>query len=187
MYGDHIRLYLARAFDSTVLNDPRRCCARWLAHSSTLYAMAAHPPNHKNNPPTNRHSPVAPLAPLEFLQNLNQRRGSITDPSLHAATPRQTVNSQFFRQDKSNVQEPRPVSPYVFGSATHAESNTHLRKLLRTPSPHSTHENSQGSSSRTQHDSFRGPGVSVCLGRPKWLPIVMCLSQAAKKSTAAIQ
>ncbi|KAJ7904518.1 hypothetical protein B0H14DRAFT_2663205 [Mycena olivaceomarginata] len=120
--------------------------------------MAAHPPNHKNNPPTNRHSPVAPLAPLEFLQNLNQRRGSITDPSLHAATPRQTVNSQFFRQDKSNVQEPRPVSPYVFGSASHAESNTHLRKLLRTPSPDSTHENSQGSSSRTQHDSFRGPG-----------------------------
>src|ERR1700722_10483578 len=32
-----------------------------------------------------RHSPVAPLAPLEYLQN--QRRGSITDPSLHAAAP----------------------------------------------------------------------------------------------------
>ena len=30
-----------------------------------------------------RHSPVTPLAPLEFLQN--QRRGSITDPSLHVA------------------------------------------------------------------------------------------------------
>lgn len=30
-----------------------------------------------------RHSPVAPLAPLEYLQN--QRRGSITDPSLHVA------------------------------------------------------------------------------------------------------
>ena len=35
------------------------------------------------SPANTRHSPVTPLAPLEFLQN--QRRGSITDPSLHAA------------------------------------------------------------------------------------------------------
>ncbi len=41
-----------------------------------------------------RHSPAPPLAPLEFLQN--QRRGSITDPSLHAANlnPSPTAPSQ---------------------------------------------------------------------------------------------
>lgn len=41
-----------------------------------------------------RHSPAPPLAPLEFLQN--QRRGSITDPSLHAANlnPSPTASSQ---------------------------------------------------------------------------------------------
>ncbi|KAJ6515892.1 hypothetical protein C8R45DRAFT_957989 [Mycena sanguinolenta] len=114
--------------------------------------MAANPTNQPNNLPTNRNLSVAPLAPLEFLQN--QRRGSITDPSLHA-TPRQSINSQFFRQDKSNLQEPRPASPYVFGSATHAADNTQLRKLLRTPSPDHARENSQGSSSRIHPDSFR--------------------------------
>ena len=45
--------------------------------------------NSQNKPLTSstesRHSPLTPLAPLEFLQN--QRRGSITDPSLHAAAP----------------------------------------------------------------------------------------------------
>ncbi|KAF8195888.1 hypothetical protein K438DRAFT_1919017 [Mycena galopus ATCC 62051] len=125
--------------------------------------MAANPTNQPNNGPTNRHSSVAPLAPLEFLQN--QRRGSITDPSLHA-TPRQNINSQFFRQDKSNLQEPRPASPYVFGSATHAADNTHLRKLLRTPSPDHVRENSQGSSSRIHPDSFRGPGQKLNSGDP---------------------
>ncbi|KAJ6599064.1 hypothetical protein DFH09DRAFT_1129993 [Mycena vulgaris] len=111
-----------------------------------------------NNQPS-RHSPVAPLAPLEFLQN--QRRGSITDPSLHA-TPRQNINSPFFRQDKSNLSEPRPTSPYVFGSATHPADSAQLRKLLRSPSPehpHSTFENSHSSTSRIRSDSFRGPGT----------------------------
>ncbi|KAJ7180089.1 hypothetical protein C8R43DRAFT_971586 [Mycena crocata] len=121
--------------------------------------MPASVPNQPNNGLTNnqpsRHSPVAPLAPLEFLQN--QRRGSITDPSLHA-TPRQSINAQFFRQDKSSLSEPRPVSPYVFGSATHAADNAQLRKLLRSPSP-GNHENSQGSSSRIRSDSFRGSGT----------------------------
>ncbi|KAJ7916430.1 hypothetical protein B0H13DRAFT_366014 [Mycena leptocephala] len=68
------------------------------------------------------------------------------------------TSSQFFRQDKPNISEPRPASPYVFGSATHAADNIHLRKLLRTPSPDNTHpsqENPQ-SSSRIRSDSFRG-------------------------------
>ncbi|KAJ7095387.1 hypothetical protein B0H15DRAFT_938070 [Mycena belliarum] len=123
--------------------------------------MAATPHNHSSNGASNnlpaRHSSVAPLAPLEFLQN--QRRGSITDPSLHAATPRQSVNSQFFRQDKSNLSEPRPSSPYVFGSATHAADSAQLRNLLRTPSPHPAVEHPQSSGSRVRSDSFRGTGT----------------------------
>ncbi|KAJ7068277.1 hypothetical protein C8F01DRAFT_1050298 [Mycena amicta] len=95
-----------------------------------------------------RDSTVAPLVPLEVLQNLNQRRGSITDPSLHA-TPRQSVNPQFFRPDKA---DPRPASPYVFGSATH--DNPQLRKLLRSPSP----DNHASSSSRVRSESYRASG-----------------------------
>ncbi|KAJ7228649.1 hypothetical protein GGX14DRAFT_614165, partial [Mycena pura] len=116
------------------------------------------PSNGAPNTQPTRHSPVAPLAPLEFLQN--QRRGSITDPSLHA-TPRQSVNPQFFRQDKNNHLEPRPVSPYVFGSATHAD-NAQLRKLLRSPSPETSNSRS---SSRIRSDSFRGPGHSHDIDR----------------------
>ncbi|OBZ76596.1 hypothetical protein A0H81_04064 [Grifola frondosa] len=42
------------------------------------------PQNKTSSPSTTniRYSPITPLAPLEYLQN--QRRGSITDPSLHA-------------------------------------------------------------------------------------------------------
>ncbi|KAJ6613442.1 hypothetical protein B0H10DRAFT_1805561 [Mycena sp. CBHHK59/15] len=121
-------------------------------------------PNNGNQKDPSRHSPVAPLAPLEFLQN--QRRGSITDPSLHA-TPKQNINSQFFRQhDKNSLSEPRPSSPYVFGSATHAADNAQLRKLLRSPSPehdrvrpHPTvHEAAQSSSTARALSDFRGPG-----------------------------
>ena len=64
-----------------------------------------------------RHSPVASLASLEFLQN--QRRGSITDPSLHSFSSSKYMS--------------RPSSPYVFGDAT-AEPSSHLRKLLHSPS-----------------------------------------------------
>ncbi len=68
-----------------------------------------------------RQSPIAPLAPLEFLQT--QRRGSITDPSLHAAKT-------------TNLYSPkdvlRPKSPFVFGEASQGSSQ--LRRLLRSPS-----------------------------------------------------
>lgn len=148
--------------------------ARPLANGPALGGMSSHTlPNSQSQKDPSRHSPVNPLAPLEFLQS--QRRGSITDPSLHA-TPKQNINSQFFRpsapHDKNNLSEPRPSSPYVFGSATHAADNAQLRKLLRSPSPghdnphpHSLiHENSQtASTSRGISDTFRGPGV--CLSR----------------------
>ncbi|KAF8639655.1 hypothetical protein AX17_000920 [Amanita inopinata Kibby_2008] len=104
---------------------------------------------------SSRHSPIAPLAPLEFLQS--QRRGSITDPSLHAALANPTFKSSanHHRQhpelsaassgsssashdlhQSSSMIDPRPSSPYVFGDATShiSESSTQLRKLLRSPS-----------------------------------------------------
>ncbi|KAJ3869582.1 hypothetical protein EV359DRAFT_59692 [Lentinula novae-zelandiae] len=84
-------------------------------------------------------SPSMPLAPLEYLQQ-NQRRGSITDPSLHAA-PLPPVNPQISRQVASNSSGPTspgsigPSSTYVFGDATATTSdNSALRKILRSPS-----------------------------------------------------
>lgn len=56
--------------------------------------------------PRNVRSPIGPLAPLEYLQT--HRRGSITDPQLHAA--------------------PRPQSPRP------ENTSPHLRNLLRSPS-----------------------------------------------------
>ncbi|KAL1702296.1 hypothetical protein EV121DRAFT_262191 [Schizophyllum commune] len=69
-------------------------------------------------------SRVTPLAPLEYLQN--QRRGSITDPSLHAAgvtaSPKQAYQSIRYpdhsQSDPRNMSEPRPAPSYVFGDAT---------------------------------------------------------------------
>jgi hypothetical protein len=92
-------------------------------------------------------SPVLPLAPLAYLQT--QRRGSITDPSLHAATSnsslKQSLNSQFLKQHPEvasssvsdsfvkHANEPRPASPFVFGDAS-SSHNPQLRRLLRSPS-----------------------------------------------------
>lgn len=53
-----------------------------------------------------RHSPVTPLAPLEFLQN--HRRGSITDPSLHAAPT--SNHSQNLGHFPRPLRQPEPVS-----------------------------------------------------------------------------
>lgn len=122
---------------------------------SRLQAMTDHQNSHspKNIPQRSSSSPPnrdtaarvsspGPLAPLEYLQN--QRRGSITDPSLHAAS----INSQLLRHQHQNASsvshdsanknpaDPRPTSPYVFGNATShiAENSPQLRKLLRSPS-----------------------------------------------------
>lgn len=105
-----------------------------------------------------RHSPIAPLAPLEYLQN--QRRGSITDPSLHAASMNSNskLNTNYRQQPeptsassgsthnesslKSHTSDPRPASPYVFGDATShsTDSNSQIRKLLRSPSNDHPHK-----------------------------------------------
>jgi len=57
------------------------------------------------------HSPVPPLAPLEYLQN--QQRGSITDPALHAASSNIHPNTA----NTSNHNAPRPASPYAVTDA----------------------------------------------------------------------
>ncbi|KAH8118308.1 hypothetical protein DFH11DRAFT_662445 [Phellopilus nigrolimitatus] len=57
---------------------------------------------------SNRHSPAPPLAPLEYLQN--QRRGSITDPFLHAASPNPPSQSTPVASSSSNS----PAGPNSF-------------------------------------------------------------------------
>lgn len=107
---------------------------------------------------SSRQTPITPLAPLEFLQN--HRRGSITDPSLHAGPSPPTfaggpaassISSPFRRPDspatsfpqpvghesRRSFSQTRPLSPYKFGeaSAQPGESpSAHLRRVLRSPS-----------------------------------------------------
>ncbi|KAG6821276.1 hypothetical protein H0H93_002386 [Arthromyces matolae] len=81
-----------------------------------------------------------PLAPLQYLQN--QRRGSITDPSLHTASniklntayrPGIEQPSSASSGASSAQQDMRPISPYVFGHATpHGGAEMAIRNLLRS-------------------------------------------------------
>ncbi|KAF9534324.1 hypothetical protein CPB83DRAFT_844051 [Crepidotus variabilis] len=121
-----------------------------------------------------QHSPVASLASLEYLQN--QRRGSITDPSLHAAphlssglklSPNfrhphdlpSSSSSSFVQQAEPilgrDLLEPRPASPYVFGNATPhiPEHGSQLRKLLHSPSNEYPSHRPIPSLSHDSHDS----------------------------------
>ena len=66
-----------------------------------------------------RHSPAPPLAPLEFLQS--QRRGSLTDPSLH-------------------------VAPIAAGNGN--QSSSQFRQLDILLSPHSKHGESRSRNTR---------------------------------------
>lgn len=77
-----------------------------------------------------RHSPVISLPPLDYLQQ--HRRGSITDPSLHAASANSSAGSR-------QIDGPRPAANYTFGdggSFTHnsESSSKQMRKILRSPS-----------------------------------------------------
>ncbi|KAF8076392.1 hypothetical protein FPV67DRAFT_1471541 [Lyophyllum atratum] len=125
-----------------------------------------------------RQSPP-PLAPLQYLQN--QRRGSITDPSLHTAS-NMKLNTSFRspaeqpgsassgsssanheRSSKLPMTDARPSSPYVFGDATpHLPGDSlQIRNLLRSPSLEkasnrpgpATHEGSQGPMDPSLHHS----------------------------------
>ena len=110
-------------------------------------AGAAFPP--KTSPPsTSRQNQVTPLAPLQFLQN--QRRGSITDPSLHAAgqagspfrrpeSPQTTFPPSASHEHRRSFSQSRPLSPFKFGDASAQPAatespNAHFKRLLRSPS-----------------------------------------------------
>lgn len=77
-----------------------------------------------------RHSPVISLPPLDYLQQ--HRRGSITDPSLHAASANSSAGPR-------HIDGPRPAANYTFGDgggSTHnsESSSKQMRKILRSPS-----------------------------------------------------
>ncbi|TFK28737.1 hypothetical protein FA15DRAFT_664773 [Coprinopsis marcescibilis] len=118
------------------------------------------------------------LASLEWLQT--QRRGSITDPSLHAAStpgtlklgnpyrqpPEQTnsASSDTPLKPLRDLPDPRPASSYVFGDATvqqiqPLDHSSQLRKLLHSPS--SEHNSLRPTVSHdSHHDSPRNGPVS---------------------------
>ncbi|KAJ3985902.1 hypothetical protein F5890DRAFT_1084147 [Lentinula detonsa] len=118
--------------------------------------------------PSIRHSnksPLIPLAPLEYLQQ-NQRRGSITDPSLHAA-PLPPIHSPIFRQAASTSATPMspgtvgPSSSYVFGDATAtASENPALRKILRSPSMEIENSRATEGMVTTEASKARRPSTS---------------------------
>jgi hypothetical protein len=144
----------------SIMSDTMASATATSSHSLDLRGPSSSHNNHSNSStslkePSSRHSPVAPLAPLEYLQN--QRRGSITDPSLHAAVPKplNSNHTNISRQPetsasgvnnspgphdsagKNGTADSRPNSSYVFGEASNHGSDNHnqqIRKLLRSPS-----------------------------------------------------
>ena len=117
-------------------------------------------------------SPVQPLAPLAYLQN--QRRGSITDPSLHASPPDPAAANHHQYQGrglsgeqrtKRSPRTIRPTSPYVFGDASvHPPDLTspNIRRLLRSPSnealdPSRTSDRTNNSSRTQDTHASSGP------------------------------
>jgi hypothetical protein len=150
------------------------------SHSQDTQPLSSDTSDSKN---TNRHSPVAPLAPLEYLQN--QRRGSITDPSLHA-TPNSHPHSSRSNQNSSPTQplrhhissalnstshdpnnknpssESRPASPYIFGDAT---AHSIHRQLTRTPSDERNGSCTPGEVVQRSHEQRRDISGSSHVGK----------------------
>ena len=115
-----------------------------------LYSPSSSSPTMSQRDSSSKHSPVASLASLEYLQT--HRRGSITDPFLHAShvLPQSKLSSSlrpshdqpsssssslsslhFDSNFDRGLPEPRPMSPYTFGNATPRPNE--LRKLLHSP------------------------------------------------------
>jgi hypothetical protein len=149
----------------------------------TASAKSTFATNGSSHKETTRLSPP-PLAPLLYLQT--HRKGSITDPSLHAAPMNSsiTLNTNYrqpFDQPssassgpssarhgsspKNHTSDPRPASPYVFGDATpHPSDNSlQIRNLLRSPS---LEPNNNRSSSALSHEGTQASpdGISNTLG-----------------------
>lgn len=129
--------------------------------------------NNRDLPLSRHHSPVTALASLESLQQI-QRRGSITDPYLHAATKSNTnyrhpadqyssaasSGPSSTHQDSTSkhyLADPRPSSPYVFGDATihSGEPSSQLRKILHSPSSDHMAPRQPPSLSHESHPSSR--------------------------------
>ncbi|KAF9221970.1 hypothetical protein BS17DRAFT_803136 [Gyrodon lividus] len=103
--------------------------------SSSDYSTTGIRASHKEPSSVSRHSPVISLPPLDNLQQ--QRRGSLTDPFLHAAS----ANSSALRHVDGG---PRPAANYVFGdsgpvSINSEPSSKQIRKILRSPSAERDH------------------------------------------------
>ncbi|OAX43492.1 hypothetical protein K503DRAFT_847156 [Rhizopogon vinicolor AM-OR11-026] len=113
----------------------------------------------KDSASVSRHSPVISLPPLDYLQL--HRRGSITDPSLHAAS----VNSS---AGPRHIDGPRPAANYTFGDSggsiySSESSSKQMRKILRSPSaereptgvaPHTSHPPNGGAKTMNPPDQM---------------------------------
>ncbi|KAH9938631.1 uncharacterized protein B0H18DRAFT_1205829 [Fomitopsis serialis] len=101
--------------DRRILGAPRTAAS---ASSTISSGTASQPPSAPPPALGPRHSPVTPLAPLEFLQN--QRRGSITDPSLHArpSLPAHLANGTPLNNLRPPFRRPSFPSSPSFGPST---------------------------------------------------------------------
>ncbi|KAI0045306.1 hypothetical protein FA95DRAFT_1561258 [Auriscalpium vulgare] len=129
-------------------------------HPSPHYSRA---PSHYPSFTAPRNAAIPPLAPLDYLQS--QRRGSITDPSLHAAAHSRLPRSAVYTaaspdpsfDPPSASREPsskpaffgsRPMSPYKFGDAS---SHSPGHSYTQSPSRRGSLESTAGSSSLPPH------------------------------------
>ncbi|KAH7887737.1 hypothetical protein F5I97DRAFT_1806207 [Phlebopus sp. FC_14] len=96
----------------------------------------------RRQPGDTRPSPVISLPPLDHLDQL--RRGSLTDPSLHAASASSPASRHLdgdhpppvLHQMLTVPTAPRPAANYVFGDTSSSEpSSKQMRRILRSPSP----------------------------------------------------
>ncbi|KIM46184.1 hypothetical protein M413DRAFT_441255 [Hebeloma cylindrosporum] len=127
-----------------------------------------------------RHSPVASLASLEFLQT--QRRGSITDPSLHKIHNSYRHHPEGDSANNKYMSDHRPTSPYVFGDAT-VEPSSHLRKLLHSPSAeHISHRSTPPMSHDSQEPPRNHSGTPQIYLRTLDITPVIGLNLASKES-----
>ncbi|EIM88421.1 uncharacterized protein STEHIDRAFT_110159 [Stereum hirsutum FP-91666 SS1] len=126
------------------------------------------PENTSNKPPSFGNMSVPPLAPLEYLQS--QRRGSITDPSLHLSrsNPSSTAPNQYdpFRAfmriplpNSSSRREPSDPAGSSSNTPVHHSTEDHMNVDPRPPNV----GQGPGEGSASQEN---GPGELPCTGSP---------------------
>ncbi|KAF5370109.1 hypothetical protein D9758_001044 [Tetrapyrgos nigripes] len=125
----------SQRYERTVVDDSRGCSnverkIAGIGHKTVAIVLRTISMPTPEPSPAQRNIP--PLAPLEYLQT--QRRGSITDPSLHAAKHSQNFREPAAPTPSDPRDAPRPSSAYVFGDATPQTESPGLRKILRSPS-----------------------------------------------------